>query len=652
MVTIGSFDGVHSGHKRILERIVQQAREMGGESVVVTFHPHPRQIIYPRDVTLKLLTTMEEKILLLEQLGIDHLVVTPFTVAFSQMGADEYIENFLFGKFHPCCVVIGYDHRFGLNRRGDINYLSWYSQKLGFQVREIEKQEIDNLTVSSSKIREAVEKGEVELAGRLMDHFFLLSGTVVRGNRIGSEMGFPTANLEVGSPDKLIPPDGVYAVWVHHQQVRYGGMLYIGRRPTLPGTRGRSIEVHIFGFTKEIYGETLYLEFVSHIRGDLVFEDLEGLRLQLVKDKSACERELKRAPAYEIPFTKKKAWPSAAIVLLNYNTRDLLEKLIPSVLASDYPNLQVFVADNGSSDGSGDLVREQFPGVKLIEMPENLGYAAGYNRALEQIEAEYYVLLNTDVEVTPGWLTTLILEMQRDNRVAAAQPKILDYHRRDHFEYGGAAGGWMDMLGYPFCRGRIFGTVEKDEGQYDQTQSLFWASGAALCIRASLFRRLGGFDPRYFAHLEEIDLCWRLKKAGFKVLAVPASVVYHIGGGTMEYLSPKKAYLNFRNSLITLWKNEPLHKLLWLLPLRLVLDGMAGTLFLVQGKKGHIFSVLKAHWHFYPIMGAIWKDRKRYEAMIEKAKIPGANAGNGIFKGSVVWEYFVKGRKFFRQLGI
>ncbi len=650
VVTIGSFDGVHSGHKRILEMVIEKAREEDGESVVVTFHPHPRQIIYPKDDSLKLLTTTDEKILLLEQLGIDHLVVAPFTVEFSQWSADEYVEKFLYGRLHPKCVVIGYDHRFGLNRQGDINYLKWYSEKLGFEVKEIEKLEVDNLAVSSTKIRNAVEQGSVETAARFMEHYFLLSGTVVRGNRIGSDLGFPTANIEISQPHKLIPPDGVYAVWVHHQQSRYGGMLYIGSRPTLPGKKARSIEVNIFDFNKDIYGDRLRVELVAHVRGDQTFENLEGLKEQLVKDKAASGLALQRAVAYDIPFSKKKEWPRVAVVLLNYNTKGLLHQLLPSVLAADYPNQEVYVADNGSSDGSAELVRDQFPEVQIIELPENYGYAGGYNRALEHVDADYYVLLNTDVEVAPGWLTQLIKEMDKDPKAAAAQPKILDYHRRDHFEYAGAAGGWMDSLGYPFCRGRIFGTVEKDEGQYDKNQTLFWASGAAFCVRAALFRQLGGFDPRYFAHLEEIDLCWRMKRAGYKILAVPQSVVYHMGGGTLDYHSPRKTYLNFRNSLITLWKNEPVSKLLWLLPLRLVMDGLAGMLFMVQGKKGHIFSVINAHWHFYPIMGAIWKDRRHYEELIQKVSIHGKMETSGIYKGSVVWAYFVKARRYFKSL--
>jgi riboflavin kinase/FMN adenylyltransferase len=646
VVTIGSFDGVHAGHQRIIEQVIALASEYGGESVVVTFHPHPRQVIYPKDSGIQLLTTLEEKTALLGRLGVDHLVVVPFTVEFSQLNADEYVEKFLYGRFRPRCVVIGYDHRFGLNRQGDINYLHWYSERLGFEVREIEKQEIDNLAVSSTKIRNALMAGDVALAARFLNHYYPLTGTVVAGNQIGSDLGFPTANLDLGSPDKLIPPDGVYAVRVFHRERQYGGMLYIGHRPTLPGKKARSIEVNIFHFDEKIYGDKLRVELVAHIRGDQTFENLEDLKAQLKRDEGASRHALEAAPEF-VRMTDK---PRAAVVLLNFNTRSLLEKLLPSVLATTYPNTAVYVADNGSSDGSLELVAERFPAVKTIALPQNYGFAEGYNRAMEQVDADYYVLLNTDVEVKPDWLGLLIEEMERNPHIAAAQPKMLDYNRRDHFEYAGASGGWIDSLGYPFCRGRIFGTVEKDEGQYDDLHRVFWASGAAFCIRAHLFRELGGFDPRYFAHLEEIDLCWRLNRAGYEVLAVPQAVVYHMGGGTLAYMSPKKTYLNFRNSLITIFKNEPVHKLLWLLPLRLVMDGLAGLLFFVQGQRHHIISIIQAHWDFFPHMRAIWKDRKKYDRLIENISIPGGKTGEGVLRGSVVWEYFLRGRKSFREL--
>ena len=650
VITIGSFDGVHAGHQQIIGQLNDLAKRYEGESVLITFHPHPREVIYPRDESLQLLTTTDEKILLLDQLGIDHLVVVPFSVEFSQLRADEYVENFLYTHFKPACVVIGYDHRFGLNRQGDISYLRWFGLKLGFEVVEIEKQKVDNLAVSSTKIRKALAKAKVGKAARFMNHYFMLSGTVVSGDKIGSKLGFPTANLEIAKPQKLIPPDGVYAVWAHYQGRRYGGMLYIGSRPTLPDKKNRAIEVNLFNFNKDIYGDRLRLELVCHIRGDQEFIGLDALKEQLAKDKVASEKALKEAPKYKIPFDPKREWPHAAVVLLNYNTRDLLEKLLPRVLASDYPNQEVYVADNGSSDDSLALLKEKFPEVKRIELPENFGFAGGYNRALEKIEADYFVLLNTDVEVTPSWLSPLIQEIERDPKVGAVQPKILDYTQRDLFEYAGAAGGWIDKLGYPFCRGRIFGTVEKDNGQYDKIQSVFWATGAAFCIRASLFKKLGGFDPQYFAHMEEIDLCWRLKRAGYKILAVPRSTVYHMGGGTLDYHSPVKTYLNFRNSLITLWKNVPVRKLLWLIPVRLILDGASGLLFLVQGKYAHIWSIVRAHWHFFPKMRSIWQQRKHYDELIQKVSIQEQMDPSGMYSRSVVWQYFVKGRKYFRKL--
>ncbi|MCB0641443.1 MAG: glycosyltransferase family 2 protein, partial [Phaeodactylibacter sp.] len=218
------------------------------------------------------------------------------------------------------------------------------------------------------------------------------------------------------------------------------------------------------------------------------------------------------------------------------------------------------------------------------------------------------------------------------------------------FEHAGAAGGWMDYLGYPFCRGRLFNTVEKDEGQYDQKQEIFWASGAAFVMRGALFHQLGGFDGDYFAHLEEIDLCWRLKRAGFKILCVPASTVYHLGGGTLDYESPHKTYLNFRNSLFTLIKNESRRKLLWLIPTRLVMDGLAAALFLLQGKTKHIRAILRAHWGFYKGFRKFWAKRRHYEDLIQKVSIsPKANR-KGIYPRSIVWQYYVMGRKQFKNL--
>ena len=506
VLTIGSFDGVHSGHQQIIRQVNALAREVDGESVIITFHPHPRSVVYPKDTSLRLITTIEEKVQLLERFGADNVVVVPFTIAFSQQSADEYIEKFLIEKFNPHSIVIGYDHRFGLNRQGDVNYLRWHSKRGGFNVVEIEKQQIDDIAVSSSKIRSSLEAGEVKNAAKLLGHYFTLTGTVSHGQKIGKQLGFPTANLEVTQKNKLIPPEGVYAVWVLHQQQRYGGMLYIGKRPTLKDYNHTNIEVNIFDFNRDIYGDKLQMELVDYIRGDQSFEDLDALSEQLKKDRMAVKKVLAQTTPREME-KKTPVQPKVAVVILNYNGKKHLQQFLPSVLACAYPNFEIVVADNASTDDSVAFLKKHFPDVRLILLPANYGFALGYNMALEEIQSDYYVLLNSDVEVTPGWIDPIIELMERDPTVAACQPKIKSYVEKNKFEYAGASGGWIDYFGYPFCRGRIFAVTEMDHGQYNDTQEIFWASGAALFIRANLFHNIGGFDGDYFAHAVEIDLC-------------------------------------------------------------------------------------------------------------------------------------------------
>ncbi len=342
--------------------------------------------------------------------------------------------------------------------------------------------------------------------------------------------------------------------------------------------------------------------------------------------------------------------PSIAVVILNFNGRHFLEKFLQKVVDySNEINTTVYVADNGSSDDSIEFLLAHFPKVQLVVSDVNYGFAGGYNYALKQIKADYYVLLNSDVEVSPNWIPPIIEQMEADKTVAACQPKILAHYDKTLFEHAGGGGGWMDHLGYPFCRGRVFSSLETDEGQYDDIQEIFWATGAAMFIRADLYDALEGLDDEYFAHMEEIDLCWRLKRAGYKNLVVPQSVVYHVGGGTLPPTSPRKVYLNFRNSILTLLKNEPVSKLLWLIPLRLILDGLAGVLFLTEGKFKEIQAIIRAHFYVYPRVFKIIKKRKHYNQLIEKATI-GAPNFNGILKKSVVISFFVKGKKTFTNI--
>ncbi len=651
VVTIGSFDGVHAGHQEILRRVNLLARQHGGESIVVTFHPHPREVIYPQDdQPMRLLTTIQERIQLFERYGVDNVVVAPFTVEFSQISADEYIHKFLIGAFRPRYIVIGYDHRFGLNRQGDINFLRWYGAGAGYEVVEIERQAIDDNGVSSSKIRTAVEKGDMAAAHRLMSHYYMLSGTVVRGQNIGMELGFPTANLDIASKNKLIPPDGIYAVFARHKGTRYGGMLYIGSRPTLPMYHNRTIEVHLFDFKQSIYGHELQLELVERIRDDAAFQNLEALRQQLEKDQEASQAALRRHGWSKEAVAAQLAWPEVAVVILNYNGRAHLEHFLGSVIGSNYPHQRVIVADNGSTDGSLDFVAEQFPEVERMDLGRNYGFAEGYNQALKRVPSEYLVLLNSDVEVTSDWLQPIIELMERDRSIAAAQPKILSLNERNRFEYAGACGGWMDALGYPFCRGRIFAETEEDNGQYDDVADVFWAGGAAFVIRKELFENFDGFDGSFFAHSEEIDLCWRLKRAGFRIVAQPRSVVYHLGGGTLAYNTPRKTYLNFRNSLYTIIRNEPAGRLYWLFPLRLVMDGLAALLFLSQGKWPHILSVLHAHLSVYGAWAALMRKRRAARRRVEQYRIRPQADSSGRYPGSIVWQYYARNVHRFQDI--
>lgn len=334
--------------------------------------------------------------------------------------------------------------------------------------------------------------------------------------------------------------------------------------------------------------------------------------------------------------------PAVAIVILNWNGKKFLEKFLPSVLQTSYSNKRIILADNASSDDSVLFVQQTYPRVEIIQNKHNEGFAKGYNTALRQVQSDYYVLLNSDVEVTPGWIEPVIRLMESDPAIAACQPKLLAYDDKTQFEYAGACGGWIDALGYPFTRGRVFEDCEKDHGQYDEAQECFWASGAALFVRAGIYQQLGGLDEYFFAHQEEIDLCWRIKLSGYKVYVQPASVVYHVGGGTLPKGNSRKTYLNFRNNLIMLYKNLSPAERLKKIPFRFFLDGIAAWKALFGGDGGYFIAVLKAHIHairwmlFHQGRSLFVKDKKTFSA--------------GVYKGSIVWRYFIKKEKTFIQI--
>ena len=341
-----------------------------------------------------------------------------------------------------------------------------------------------------------------------------------------------------------------------------------------------------------------------------------------------------------------------AVVILNYNGLEHLQNYLPSITKYLPEYASLFVADNGSTDGSVAYLRQHLDDLTLICLERNTGYAGGYNNALNQIEAEYYYLINSDVEFVDEGLTEMVNFLDQHADFAACQPKIRSMTRRHDFEYAGAAGGWLDQLGYPFCRGRILDVDEPDHGQYDQVARIFWATGAALLIRAEDFHFVGGFDPDFFAHMEEIDLAWRLQRMGKHIAVIPGSQVFHLGGGTLDYTSPRKTFLNFRNSLFILVKNERGHVLPALLFLRLILDGVAAIRFILQGDFGNFKAIWKAHMHLYRTLGKMWKKRKNFLRLLNDHHIDERIALDGRYRGSIVWDYYIRGKNKFSELNI
>ena len=334
--------------------------------------------------------------------------------------------------------------------------------------------------------------------------------------------------------------------------------------------------------------------------------------------------------------------PKVSIVILNWNGQNYLEKFLPSILATDYENKEVIVADNGSTDGSVSFLEKQFPQVRLIRFNENKGFAIGYNIALEQVLADYYAIINSDIEVQQGWLTPIIHLLEQDKLNAACQPKLLSYNNKKLFEYAGGAGGWLDSFGYPFARGRIFDICEEDKGQYDTTERVFWVTGAAMVVRSNVFHEMKGFDEYFFAHQEEIDLCWRMQLAGYKLYCCPSSVVYHVGGGTLPRGNSLKTYLNFRNNQIMLYKNLSWSQKWWKIPFRIFLDALSAWKGLFVGDGGYFLSILRAHFSF--LKWVLFRQKQS----VFPVKKDGKPAG--VYKGNLVWEHFVKGKKYFSQL--
>ena len=332
-----------------------------------------------------------------------------------------------------------------------------------------------------------------------------------------------------------------------------------------------------------------------------------------------------------------------AVVILNYNGASMLSRFLPSVVKYS-PGAEIVVADNASTDDSVAVVADGFPTVRLIQLDRNYGFADGYNKALEHVDAEYLLLLNSDVEVTERWLEPLLSFMEGNPNAVACQPKILAYDNKSHFEYAGAAGGFIDRYGYPYCRGRLFDSIEEDKGQYDDACRVFWATGAAMMVRSDAFCKAGGFDGRFFAHMEEIDLCWRMLARGGEIYVVPQSMVYHVGGATLKKSNPRKTFLNFRNNLLMLYKNLSVGELRGVMRVRALLDYVAALKFLLTGAWGDFKAVLRARREYKRMRGEYRSVREQNLAAVAVPVIKERSAF------SLLWQYYLKGRKHFSQL--
>ncbi len=582
VLTIGSFDGVHRGHRAIIRRIIEKAGEVSGESVILTFEPHPRQVVFPNDDTLRLLTTLEEKISLLRDTGIQHLIILPFTIEFSQINPYLYVDQVLIEKIGVKHLIIGYDHRFGLNREGDIDLLNLYARQEKFTVEEIPRQDIDDLRISSTKIRNHLLDGNIELANKMLQSTYIMSGQVSQGSKIASSLGFPTANCEVENKYKLIPKSGTYASRVEIDGQLFDGMLYIGKSPTLKSVDKDIIEMNIFHEIAEpLYGKNIQIFPEKKIRNDQKYNDVRELLYNIELDKTEVEHY----------FLKDSTSDLVSSAILNFNGASYIDDYIGSNFQNS--NHPVVIVDNDSSDGSSEKIEQKFNGAKVIRLDKNYGFAQGYNLGIAEIGTKYIALVNSDIKVTDNWLDPIIERMEKDGSIGAIQPKIKSVNEPENFEYAGACGGLMDRLSYPLCRGRILDHVERDKGQYDDAVEIFWSSGATMVTRTELFKNAGGFDKDFFAHMEEIDYCWRIKNAGYKIVCLPQSEVYHLGGGTLAYSAPRKVTLNVRNNYWTILKNSPLPGLIILIPVRIILDLGYAVSFIVKGKLSHFVAALK-----------------------------------------------------------
>ncbi len=347
------------------------------------------------------------------------------------------------------------------------------------------------------------------------------------------------------------------------------------------------------------------------------------------------------------PAQKLVAVAPTAVVILSYNGKSWHEKFLPGILAEAPAGYEVIVVDNASTDDTAAYLAAHFPQVRVLSIAINRGFAGGYARALEQIEAEYYVLLSADFEVTPGWFQPMLAAFQKYPQLGAAQPKVRYWREREKFEYAGAAGGYMDNHGFLFCRGRVFEVLENDTGQYNDDVAVFWASGGCLMVRADAYHRAGGLDDTLYAHMEEVDLCWRLRQLGYTIGAIGSSTVFHVGGSVISYGSPQKLFYNFRNALVILLKNESPGRVWWVVPARIGIDIVAGAQYFLKGQFKEVGVVIRSHWSFYARVGSILRRRRAFRETLPKGV---KESAVGRYKGSIVWDYFIGKKKTFPQI--
>ena len=626
VVTIGSYDGVHLGHRKILRQLVDTAQECDGEAVVISFDPHPRLLLYPEQTDLKLLSDRQEKIRVLRKLGVDHVVFVRFDKEFSEQSPESYVRDFLIGRFSPSAIIIGYDHKYGKDRAGDIDLMSKITTEHGVDLQVIEKHDADHLKISSSRIRQSLQIGKVKEAADLLGRPYRIAGSVAMGDQIGRTIGYPTANLVARSTHTLLPAAGIYVTDTVIDGQRYPSMSYLGDRPALEHDDSYRLETHVLDYDSDLYGREIAIDFLCKLRDDSGFESMEKLQRQLQDD----ERATRAHHATRV---------STCAIILNYNGLAHLQTYLPAINSAIPDSDELIIVDNASTDGSVAWLQEHHPEIRLMIWEKNHGFAGGYKRALEVIQSDYYVLINSDLRFAQPWYRSIITEMEKNAQIGASQCKVLSLRDPDVFEYAGAAGGYMDRWLYPFCRGRILDYCEKDLGQYDTRERIFWATGAAMVVRASAYHEVGGLDEDFFAHQEEIDLCWRLQRSGYEIHYFPDEQVYHLGGGTLSYGSTFKTYLNFRNSIVLLIKNQKkawLALLLW----RMVLDGVAAAKFLLSAQPAHSWAVLRAHGYIYTHLGSLLKKRRDLKAQLDTKEASAVIHGRKPY--SIIWNYYIK----------